>query len=166
METTLKFDKVVLVKELNEKFNRTGEIFEVANILEHGILLRNAKNRVAIGVVSFDDFERCFVTENNFKGWTKWQPIVGFDGQNDAYFRTNRRKTQVKFITDKVRAEACRSKVNEFNLSFGVQMAYLRCLNKSLEKKKLEYEKLIEEINHKISENESAIRSMMNSLEA
>ena len=165
METVLKFDEVILVKELNDRYKKVGDTFEVASILEYGYLLRESKSKVAVGVVSFDHFEKYFVKADEFKGWTPWIKIVGFDGQNDAYYRTNKRKTQVKFLTDKVRAEACRNKMNEFNLGFGIQMAYLRCFNKALEKKKAELEAEIKKINCEISDNESIIKNMMKSLD-
>ena len=57
METTLKFDRVILVKELNERFKKVGDVFEIANILDNTFLLRDGSTRVAIGVVSFEDFE-------------------------------------------------------------------------------------------------------------
>ena len=165
MKTILKFDRVILVKELNEKFKKVGEVFEVANILDDSFLLRDAKTRVAIGVVSFEDFEKCFVHEENFKkGWTPWTSMVGFDRQNDIIYRTNFRKVQVKFIRDKVRAEACCCKDDEFNLSFGLQIAYFRCLNKAMSKKKAVYERELKEINAEIVDNERIIQKMVNSL--
>lgn len=164
MNTVLRFDKCVLVKELNEKLKQVGDVFEIANILEDSFVLRSAKTKVAIGAVSFEDFEKHFVHEGNFKGWTNWTPLVGFDGQTDAFYRTNRKKTQVKFLTDKVRAEACCSKVDDFNLSFGVQIAYLRCLNKAMSKQKVEFEEKIKSINGEIADNESIIKKMVNSL--
>lgn len=165
MKTVLNFDRVVLIKELNEKLKQVGEVFEIANIFEDSFLLRNSKTRVAIGVVSFEDFEKHFVHEENFHGWTSWTPLTGFDGQTDAFYRTNRRRVQVKFLTDKVRAESCCSKVNDFNLSYGLNMAYLRCLNKARKKQKALYEEKLREINHDIAENEVTIKKMINSLE-
>lgn len=168
METTLKFDKVILTKELNDKFCKVGEIFEIANILEDSFLLRDAKTRVALGVVSFADFEKHFVHEENFKGWTQWTPLVGFDGQTDAYYRTNRRKTQVKFLTDKVRGESFLNAKNgdEFNLYFGIQIAYLRCLNKAYLKKATEYKDTLKKIDIEMVDNERIIKKMIASLPA
>lgn len=165
METVLKFDKVVLVKELNDKFKKVGETFEIANILDNSFLLRDTKTRVAIGVVSFEDFERCFVHKENFKGWTQWTPLAGFDGQTDALYRTNYKKVQCKFITDKVRAECSCHKEDEFNLFFGVQIAYLRCLNKALIKRAAKYEEELKKINCEIMDNMRIIKKMVNSLE-
>ena len=107
METVLKYDKVILTKELNDKIKKVGDTFEVANVLDGSFLLRDAKTRVAMGIISFEDFDKHFVPVENFKGWTKWTQFVGFDGHSDVFYRTNRRKTQVKFLTDNVRAESC-----------------------------------------------------------
>lgn len=165
METVLKFDKVILTKELNDKIKKVGEVFEIANILDNSFLLRDGKTRIAVGVVSFEDFEKHFVPVSNFKGWTSWMPITGFDGQTDAYYRTNRRKIQVKFLTDKVRAESCCSKDDEFNLSFGLHIAYLRALNKALTNRKAEYEKALKMVDGEIKDNEHIIKKMISSLE-
>ena len=164
MNTVLKFDKVVLIKELNEKFKQVGEEFEVANILENSFLLRSAKTKVAIGVIGFEDFERYFVAVENFKGWTPWERFVGFDGQSDAEYRTNRKKVQVRFLTNNVRAEACCCSDDDFNLSFGIRMAYLRCLNKARELQKTELESKLKMVNSEIAENESIIKQMTNSV--
>ena len=171
MNTTLKFDPVILTKEMNEKFKKVGDMFEVANVLDDSFLLPDAKTKVAIGVVSFKDFENYFVHKQNFKGWTPWVQMIGFDGQSDVYYRTNRKKTQVKFLTSKVRAESCCCKDDEFNLSFGLHMAYLRCLDKALTKKKIEhtkkiaeYESSIEHINRELADNGRIMQKMINSL--
>ena len=165
MNTTLKFEKVILTKELNDSIKKVGDAFEIANVMEDTFLLRDAKTRVAVGVVSFKDFENHFVKADKFKGWTPWTQIVGFDGQSDAMYRTNRRKVQVKFITDKVRAEACCCRNDDFNLFFGVQVAYLRCLNKALAKRKAEYENEIKNIDVEIADNNTIMKQMINSLE-
>ena len=164
MNTTLKFDRVVLTKELNEKLKQVGEVFEIANILDNSFLLRDSKTRVALGVVSFEDFESHFVHEENFKGWTKWQPLIGFDGHNDAFYRTNRKKTQVRLLTTKDRGESCCHRDDDFNLSFGIQLAYLCALNKAREKQRVELEEKLKMVNGEIAENKAIIKKMINSL--
>ena len=167
METTLKFDRVLLTKELNEIFKKVGEVFEVANVFDGSFLLRDAKTKLALGVVNFEDFEKHFVHESNYNNkWTKWTFFTGFDGQNDCMYRTNGRKIQVKFIIDKVRAESYCHKDNEFDLAFGIQITYLRCLNKALEKKKkkCEEEQELKKIDMEIVDNERIIQKMINSL--
>lgn len=165
MDSVLKFDKVILVKELNDRFKKVGDVFEIASVSDDSFLLRDSKTRVAIGVVSFRDFERCFVAENEFRGWTAWTPLTGFDGQTDALYRTNRKKVQVKFLTDKNKAEAFCNKKDEFNLFFGVRMAYMRCLNRALLKRKAKCEEELKSINIQIADNDNAIKKMISSLE-
>ena len=164
METVLKFDKVILIKELNDKIKKVGDVFEIANVLDDSFLLREARSKVAVGVISFKDFDKHFVTAENFKGWTQWQPLAGFDGQTDCYYRTNRRKTQVKFMTDNVRSESCCHKGDEFNLYFGIQTAYLRCCNKLLERQRNECLDRLDEIRMEFAENKQILKKMFNSL--
>ena len=166
METTLKYDRVILVKELNDRIWKVGEVFEVANVLDNSFLLREPKLKIAVGVVSFEDFEEHFVHEENFRGWTQWARFVGFDGQNDVYYRTNRRKVQVKFLTDKVRGESFLHKDDKFNLYFGIQLAYLRCLNKALLKKATKYEEKLKKIDIEMVDNERTIKKMISSLDS
>ena len=164
MNTVLKFDEVILVRKLNDKFNKTGEHYEVANISEDSLLLKDAKTKVVVGVISFADFENHFVHKENFKGWTSWENLVGFDGQTDIEYRTNGKKTQVRFLTNKIRAEACCDNRDEFNLTFGIHMAYLRCLNKAFKIKKNELEEQLKKINSEIAENEMVLKKMRNSI--
>lgn len=162
--TVLKYDKVILKTALNEKFKRVGETFEVANILESSFMLRDAKTKVALGVVSFEDFKKHFVKEDDFKGWTPWTSFVGIDGQTDVLYRTNGKRVQVKFLTDKVKSEACCNTVNDFDLFFGLQIAYTRCYNKALAKRKQKLEEELKRINVEITDNERILKSMINSL--
>lgn len=171
MNTVLKHDRVILTKELNDKIKNVGDTFEIANVLDNAFLLREAKTKIVVGVISFEDFEKHFVHEESFNGWTPWTQLVGCCGQTDAFYRTNRKKTQVKFLTDKVKGESCKHIEDDFNLFFGIQVAYLRCCNKSLEKQKVKYEnnvnceEKIKQINHEIAENKTILKKMINSLE-
>lgn len=173
METILKFDRCILTKELNEKIKKVGEVFEVADVLDDSFLLREAKSKVAVGVISFKDFDKYFVKEDSFKGWTQWTPLVEIDGRNDCYYRTNRKKTQVRFLTDKVRGESCCHRGDDFNLYIGVQTAYLRCCNKLLSnqyvkyfEKKLEFAKKMDNARAEIAENKMILKKIINSLNA
>lgn len=166
METVLKFEKVILVKELNERFRQVGEVFEIANVLDNSFVLRNAKTKVAVGVVSFEDFERCFTKEGKLSGWTPWTGFTGLDGRTDAFYRTNGKRVEVKFVTDKVRATSCCHVLDEFNLFFGIQIAYFRAENKALAKKVKEYKEKLLEASNEIEQNNQAMKHMIDSLKA
>lgn len=167
MESILKYDKVILIKELDDKIRKVGEVYEIANVLEDSFVLREAKSKMAVGVISFTDFDKYFVHEPNYNNkWTQWQQFNGFDGQNDCFYKTNRKDVEVKFETDKVRAKAYLCKGDDFNLSFGLNIAYLRCTNKALEKKRIKYEEELNRINEEIANNKKTIQKMINSLES
>lgn len=166
METVLRFDRVILIKELNDKIKKVGDAFEIANICEDSFVLREAKSKVAVGVVSFSDFEKHFVHEENFRGWTNWVYFTGFDGQNDCMYRTNRKKTQVRFLTDKVMGESFLNKEDDFNLAFGLNLAYLRARNKAFANKKSKYEQEINKIDIELMDNKRIIKDMINRLES
>lgn len=163
--SVLRYDRVILVKEFGEKMKKVGEVFEIASILDNAFLIRDSRTKVALGVISFEDFYKHFKKENERKnGWTDWTPITGFNGQTDIFYRSNGKKTQVKFLTDKVRAESCCTKGDDFNLSFGIQLAYLRCLNKARTKQMIELENKLKWVNSEIAENNTIIKKMVNSL--
>lgn len=173
METVLKFDEIILTKELNDRFRKIGEVFEVANVLNDAFLLREKETKIAVGVVSFSDFEKHFVHKDNFQGWTNWTHMIGFDGHNDIIYRTNRKKVQMRFLTDKVSGESCCHKEDDFNLSLGLRIAYMRCVKKSLAKRKAEHEKQLKEISNKlvainrdIIDVENVTKDLINSLES
>ena len=102
--------------------------------------------------------------KRNHKGWTSWSPVVGINGQNDCFYKTNGKKVVVRFLKGNIKAEACCNKIDEFNLSTGLQIAYFRCLNKALNKQKAKYEEKIKEINHSISGNNGSIQKLIDSL--
>lgn len=164
MNTVLRFDKYVLIKELNENFNQVGETYEVANILEDSFVLRNVNTKTALGLVDFEDFEKYFVAVENFKGWTPWKQLIGFNGQSDIFYKTNRKKVRVKFLTDKVMGESCCTKGDDFSLSFDIQLAYLRALNKARTKQRIELENELNMVEHEIAENNTIIKKMVNSI--
>lgn len=166
METILKYDRYTLVKELGDRFSKVGECFEVANILNgESFLMRDAITKTAIGVVSFDDFEKHFVKEDERKGWTDWQKFVGGYGENNVVYRSNGKKVQVRGLTDKVTAEACCCKDDAFNLTRGIYIAYTRYLIKSLTKEREKFEERVKEINSMIAENETTLKKMLNNMD-
>lgn len=76
-------------------------------------------------------------TEKKRSSWTEWAEVTE-NGICDAMYKTNFKKVRVKFTTDNIVAESCCCRGDTFNLSFGIRMAYRRCLVKAWEKKKSE----------------------------
>ena len=156
-------DKVMLTKEY-ENMN-VGKIYEVANITDTVVVLRDADNKVAVGAIDIDSFSQYFQKQEDVKKWTKWCGLRDIKEDDCiAYYRTNGKKVQVRNI-DGTQAEASCNKNDEFNLSFGINIAWARCKIKMMKDLKEDYEKSLKQINSNIIDTQHLIKRMINSLE-
>ena len=159
----LRNDKVILTKAMGN-LQIVGETFEVANVTETAVVLRDARSKIAVGAVNIADFEQYFKKPEEVKGWTPWQRLIDQTGNTIAFYRTNQKKVQVR-TADGTRAEATCNKCDEFNLAFGLRMAMTRCENKMLKHIHSEYEEVMKKVSGDIKMNEDIIRKMIKSLE-
>jgi len=151
--TVIKGDRVVITTEFKSLI--PGKVYEVANFTDSHVILRDANTKVAEASIHVDEFEKYFMLEKDFTGWSDWVGLMNPDRQ--AYFyRTNGKKVQVK--TAEARGEAsCNLKHgDEFNLSFGIQIALLDCKvrakSKKLDKLTIDMENMSNEINRTVDE--------------
>lgn len=158
-------DKIVLKKEYgNLKF--VGEMFEVGNITDTSIVIRNVKNKVAVASISIDDFYEYFSEVEQAKQWTKWTKFIVENGKI-AFYRTNQKKVQVKIDcgTETFKGESCcNTDEDEFNLYYGLNIAYCRCKIKKLQSIKNKYKDAINEINKDIGENRVLIDNIIRNM--
>lgn len=147
-------DKVVLIKGM-DNFKKVGETFEVANITDTKVILREVASKVAVGAVDIDAFEAHFVKPEDVSGWTQWESLTDRKSNVVAHYRTNGKKVQVR-TPDGYRAETTCNKGDDFNLFFGIQLAYNRCILKSLND---EEEVLVNEITS-LDKELSVVQSM------
>lgn len=166
--SVLKYDRVVLIKEFG-KLRTVGEVYEIANITEETFILRDARTKIAVAVIDIKDFEEYFRKEDEVKTWTPWT-VFNVDDGRVAFYRTNRRKVEVKY--DGFKSTAYCSKGDEFNLHFGISLAYRRCLikqsvklKKNTEENKKACEALLEHLDSAIKDNKTFIKRMINSLD-
>ena len=130
-------DKVVLTKCFN-RHNKIGGVYEIGNITDNGFIIRDAVSKIAIGLVNFHDFFSCFEKQED-KRWTDWS-IAHYDGESDndadvlINYRTNGKKVEVKAFGCKGVA-SCMPDDN-FNLSKGIYIAFLRCKLNYIEKRR------------------------------
>ena len=156
-------DKVVLTKAMGN-LQVVGETFEVANVTETAVILRNASTKIAVGAIDIVEFDQYFKKPEEVKGWTPWQRLVDQLGNTIAFYRTNWKKVQVR-TADGVRGEATCNKCDEFNLYFGMNIAMKRCEIKVLSKIRSDYENVMKQLNDDISTKESAIQQIIKSLD-
>ena len=159
----VKGDKVIMTNGL-ERVNLIGETFEVANITETSVVLRDPKTKVAICSVNVDDFDKHFAKHESVKGWTRWCHLLDSDGNIFAFYRSrpSKGKVEVKIPFDKervIRKSTTCSQGDIFNLEFGIRLALLRCekesykLNKQImEESAKYYEGLL--VDNKVKTNE------------
>lgn len=158
----VRFDKVVLVKEL-ENLKSTGKEYEVANITNISVIVRDAKTKVAICSVDIDKFDQYFKKVEDAKGWTNWQRLMGANNDTMASYRTNYKKVQVRLI-DGTKSEATCHVEDKFNLMFGIRLAYLRCCNKLLKRNIDTLQETIKTNQSGIDVNNDIIQKMLKSL--
>lgn len=155
-----KNDKFVLVKEFG-KLNNVGSTYEVASILEKSIVMRDGKTKVAACAVDIENFDEYFKKAEDINGWTPWTKFSGAQGEVIGFYRTNMKKVQVKSISGVgIKAEACCYKDDKFDLYFGLNLAFLRCKLKALNRMKKSYTDCLEEIEPFIDETSNQIQQM------
>ena len=125
-----KGDKIVLIKEFNNKLN-IGETYEVGNITETSVIVRDLITKVALVAIDVDNFAEYFVKPEQARKWTPWQQMINRDGSHIGFYRTNQKKVQVRSV-EGYRAESSCHAIDEFNLRIGLNLANLRCTEKSL----------------------------------
>ena len=156
-------DKVILTKAMGN-LQVVGETFEVANVTETAVILRNASNKVAVGAIDITMFDQYFKKPEEVKGWTPWQRLVDPIGNTIAFYRTNWKKVQVR-TSDDIRGEATCNKCDDFNLYVGLHIAMNRCEVKALKGIRSDYEDALKRINEDIATKECAINNIIKNLD-
>lgn len=129
MFTIFRNDKVVLIKEF-DKMSTVGQEYEVANVTNTAVVLRDVTTKIAVGAICIDDFDKYFTKSLKAKKWTDWTKLIVNDN-SVVFYRTNGVKVQVKSVSN-VRGTACCNSEDIFNLYIGIRIAYLRMQNKIL----------------------------------
>lgn len=159
----LRNGKFILSKEMGD-LKMVGKAYEVANITETAIVMRDADTKIAVCAVDIKNFDEYFERVEDSNKWTPWEKVVDRNGNTMAFYRTNQRKVQVR-TPEGIRAESCCNKCDEFNLFFGLRLAMARCRIKQLNNVKEEYDTVVKHIDNDIDVTKSAIKNMINSLD-
>ena len=137
-------DKFTLIAP-TDIFIKVGEVYEVGNILDNGIMIRSEKTKIALGIVSFETFMQCFSKKEDY-AWSDWTLFIIEDDVHGQY-KTNGKKVFVKAYGETSHSSC--NKMDNFNLCKGLNIATLRCKIKALDKK---INKKLEEVNEEIKE--------------
>ena len=165
----IKDDKVVMIEGL-EYINFIGETFEVANIGDTYVVLRDPETKVAVCSVDINDFDKHFEKQEYIEGWTQWKELVDSDYNVYAWYRSRPKKGKVEVKmrygqTDTfIRKSASCSQGDVFNLEFGIRLAMLRCQKESYKRNKIIMEDSAKYYEALLVENKNETNAMIASL--
>ena len=157
-------NEVVLMTEYPKL--TVGETYEVANITDTSIVLRECTSKIAVASVNIDDFEIYFTKKSEVKGWTKWTPLLDNSGACLGMYRTNQKRVQFKTNgISSIKAQAsCNNGEDVFDLRVGLNIAYARCRIKTLKEQKKIHEDILRDIRKEIGDCKSMIMNIVNEL--
>lgn len=165
----IKDDKVVMTNGL-EHINLIGETFEVANITDTAVVLRDPETKIAICSVEIDDFDNHFKKPDEIEGWTCWKEILNDDYNTYAWYRSRPAKGKVEVkvrygLTDTfIRKSAACSQGDVFNLEFGIRLAYNRCMKEAYRRNLIVMKESMEYYEAMLVENKNETNAMIASL--
>ena len=144
----IKGDKIRLITKMGV-FDNIGEVCEVTDIQDGGVICFKFGNGRHLGCMSYDEFEKYFelVTDedkiNSKHEWTEWRDsymyfgsINGEDVDTSYQYRHNHKKVQVRCILDDdivLKAEACCHNTDTFDLDERLNLAEKRLLVKYMD---------------------------------
>ena len=150
----IKGDIIRLVRQMGA-FTNVGEICEVVDVTQEGVISFKFGNGMHLGCMSYDEFAKYFelVEKEEIKkrGWscwfTTWVNFIDLDNNEQkitTLCRSNGKKVQLKYdIRDNkfIRSEATCCKNDEFLLNKGVEIAKRRLIVKILKYEAEQYAK-------------------------
>lgn len=134
----IKGDKIKLVKPMGA-FKNVGEICEVVDVAEGGVISFKFGNGMHLGCMSYDEYEKYFekVELPEKREWSNWKStdisFCNLDGDTEEIIiqcRDNGKKVQVKF--DDLRSESTCCNTDVFVFMKGFELATKRLIVKYL----------------------------------
>lgn len=160
----IKNDKVILKKQFGD-LNKIGQAYEVANITDTQIVLREIKSKIAVAAIDFEALEEYFQKSDSTKSaWTNWIRLVDEHKNVIAWYKTNNKRVKVRmglYCSE----STCNCNEDEFDLFFGIRLAYLRCRKKFLNKHLKEIQDKITNIVEEQKQIDKEMNSMIDSLD-
>lgn len=133
----LRNDEVTLIKAF-ENLKKIGETYEVANITDTKIVIRDRNSKLALAAVDIENFEEYFKKNYVSNGWTDWIGITDEMNNLAAYYRTNQKRVEVKTVDGKFKGKSSCNKTDTFSLDKGIKLAVARCHKKIAEHEQAE----------------------------
>lgn len=119
----VKGDKIKLVKQISDNFDRIGSEFEITNILEDGII--TFKSYFGVGMMTSKEFEEHFekVIEEPKREWSEWRSR--FDKSGNIFdYKTNNKSVIVGHGRLQTKASCAPDDI--FDLEKGIELCLAR----------------------------------------
>jgi len=140
----VKGDKIKLIKPIGI-FSSVGEICEVINVTDTGVISFVFNGGRSSGCMSYDEYLKHFElvqpAEKKPSVWTDWKlaNITYYDLGNEycgseIYYKHNGKRVKVKCPIWGVKTEACCHHEDEFDLAKGLNLAKFRLIVKILDR--------------------------------
>lgn len=146
----IKGDKIRLKAKMGV-FDNIGEICEVTDVNDGGVICFKFGNGSHLGCMSFDEYEKYFELVEEEKepvkrGWTKWKHHYlnfydpkGYDVDLDTFVRENGKHVQIKSTDGSLKASATCRNDDEFSFEKGLNLAERRLIVKYIAREVKEY---------------------------
>lgn len=136
----IKGDKIRLKAKMGV-FDNIGEICEVTDVNDGGVICFRFGNGRHLGCMSFDEYEKYFE-----RVWTKWKHHYlnfydpkGYDIDLDTFVRENGKHVQIKSTDGSLKASATCRNDDEFSFEKGLNLAERRLIVKYIAREVKEY---------------------------
>lgn len=162
-------DKVMMIKGM-ESMCLVGEMFEVIGITENSIVLGREVDGVAVCAADINTFDQHFAKPKEMNVWTKWQALYDDNYNIYAWYRVRpvKGKVEVKVrfggTGTFIRKTATCSQGDEFDLEFGVGLAYNRCMKEAFRRNANVMRESMEYYNSLLVDNKNKTNEMISSL--
>lgn len=128
-------DKVMMIRGM-ERMNMVGEMFEVSGITDNSIVLSREVDGVAVCAADVNTFDKYFVKPKEANVWSDWYELYDDSFNVYAWYRVRPAKgkveVKIRFGNEcMIRKTSTCSQGDEFNLEFGIRLAYNRCMKES-----------------------------------
>ena len=146
----IKGDKIRLKAKMGV-FDNIGEICEVTDVNDGGVICFRFGNGRHLGCMSFDEYEKYFELveeekESVKRVWTKWKHYYlnfydpnGYDIDLDTFVRENGKHVQIKSTDGSLKASATCRNDDEFLFEKGLNLAERRLIVKYIAREVKEY---------------------------
>ena len=146
----IKGDKIRLKAKMGV-FDNIGEICEVTDVNDGGVICFRFGNGRHLGCMSFDEYEKYFELVEEEKEpakrvWTKWKHYYlnfydpkGYDVDLNTFVRENGKHVQIKLTDGSLKASATCRNDDEFLFEKGLNLAERRLIVKYIAREVKEY---------------------------